>query len=250
MQLSLLLLSAIAGNAIAAPVLGGSVNEGKVVDSVVDPVVNTANGAVDDVLEKKRGLLIDHGYELDRRLIDGKVDVGETVDAVVAAVKETLDDALSKRDDAHPIDDIEQTADGLVADVADTVLRKRLVGGLVDAGQTVDDVVYTVKETADGALERRLVDGKVDVGNTVNGAVSTANEVVDGALERRLVDGKVDAGDTVDDAVSTAKNTVDGALQRRALGGSVPVGGTVDSVVNPTVDVANGAVDDVLERRA
>ncbi|KAI7713740.1 hypothetical protein KC353_g7326, partial [Hortaea werneckii] len=163
MQLSLLLLSAIAGNAIAAPVLGGSVNEGKVVDSVVDPVVNTANGAVDDVLEKKRGL--------DRRLIDGKVDVGKTVDDVVAAVKATLDDALSKRDEAHPIDDIEQTADGLVADVADTVLRKRLVGGLVDAGQTVDDAVYTVKETADGALERRLVDGKVDVGDTVNGAV-------------------------------------------------------------------------------
>ena len=56
MQLSLLLLSAIAGNAIAAPVLGGSVNEGKIVDSVVDPVVNTANGAVDNVLEKKRGV--------------------------------------------------------------------------------------------------------------------------------------------------------------------------------------------------
>lgn len=36
-------------------------------------------------------------------MIDGKVDVGKTVDDVVAAVKATLDDALSKRDEVRPL---------------------------------------------------------------------------------------------------------------------------------------------------
>ena len=35
-------------------------------------------------------------------MIDGKVDVGKTVDEVVAAVKATLDDVLSKRDEVRP----------------------------------------------------------------------------------------------------------------------------------------------------